>query len=625
MLKEENKKGQIGIFVIVALVIVGGIVGYFLLRNTINISSTPAEFQEVYDYYGACIEESARQAIEIAGTQGGRVYVENYAPGSEYAPFSSELNFLGNPVPYWYYLSGNGVIKQQVPTKKDIEKDISRYINENALECDFENFYNRGMDVKVGTIQSAVTVSDMKVRVDVKSDLDVSNGEGSARKSSHVIELDSKLGKFYKIATEIYSAELEGSFLENYSADVLRLYAPVDGVELSCSPPIWKTREVIEEIKNGLEANIAAIKFDGNYYTLSDEKNKYFVVDKSVDESVSVMYSKSWPSKVEIYGDGISNEIMTAQPVGNQEGLGVMGFCYAPYHFVYDVQFPVMFQIYNNNELFQFPVVVIIDKNMPRNGIYNDIDDTSDLDIDPCEYNTQDLTVNLFDNTLSPANGNISYSCFNSICQLGESSEGVWSGKAPACVNGQLIVKGEGYAEKKQIVSTNSESNVDVILDREYDVELQLYSGGSIVDSKASSSLIGFTKEDGKTISIIYPETKTVKLSEGNYEVSVYVYGNSSITIPESTKTECTEVPRSGIFGLFGSTKEHCVEITIPETKIDSAILGGGKSESYLLASELEKGSAKISVQEFPAPTSLEQMGYNFGLLEGGSVDVEFS
>jgi rod shape-determining protein MreC len=30
-----------------------------------------------------------------------------YEASSEYMPFSSQLDFLGNPVPYWYYISGN--------------------------------------------------------------------------------------------------------------------------------------------------------------------------------------------------------------------------------------------------------------------------------------------------------------------------------------------------------------------------------------------------------------------------------------------------------------------------------------------------------------------------------------
>ena len=28
---------------------------------------------------------------------------------------------------------------------------------------------------------------------------------------------------------------------------------------------------------------------------------------------------------------------MIAKPVGTEQGMGIMGFCYSPYHFVYDI------------------------------------------------------------------------------------------------------------------------------------------------------------------------------------------------------------------------------------------------------------------------------------------------
>ena len=60
---------------------------------------------------------------------------------------------------------------------------------------------------------------------------------------------------------------------------------------------------------------------------------------------------------------------MIAKPIGTQPGLSAMKFCYAPYKFVYDMYFPVLIQVYSKddaNEVFQFPVSVVINKNMPR-------------------------------------------------------------------------------------------------------------------------------------------------------------------------------------------------------------------------------------------------------------------
>ena len=36
--------------------------------------------------------------------------------------------------------------------------------------------------------------------------------------------------------------------------------------------------------------------------------------------------------KIEIHGT--NGALMLARPVGNAQGMGAMGFCYSPYHFV---------------------------------------------------------------------------------------------------------------------------------------------------------------------------------------------------------------------------------------------------------------------------------------------------
>src|SRR3989344_1415218 len=137
-----SKRGQVAIFVIVALVIVVGVVIYFAVKNNVDPSSQNPEFESVFTYYSSCIQEKAEQALDLSGSQGGRIDPGIYIPGSEYAPFSSQLNFLGFPVPYWFYLSGNGVAREKVPTKQEIEKEVSDYIINNMQECDYESFYS---------------------------------------------------------------------------------------------------------------------------------------------------------------------------------------------------------------------------------------------------------------------------------------------------------------------------------------------------------------------------------------------------------------------------------------------------------------------------------------------------
>jgi hypothetical protein len=310
-----GRKGQLMIFVIIAMVIVGFLILYILVINKTKPSVIDAEFEPIYSHYDSCIEDATRKALDLVGTQAGYVTTDPYIPGSEYAPFSNQLNFMGIGVPYWYYITANGLTKEKIPSKEEIQNQISDYVKEKIKSCDFEEYYIQGYNINVGESTALVDMQDNKVSVVIHGDLSVSKDEKSANKNVHSVEINSKIGKFYGLAKSIYQKEKDDWFLENYTVDILRLNAPVDGVDLGCSPKIWKTREVTDNLKSALEANLGSIKFNGNYYSLQNQENKYFVVDKNVDESVNILYSKQWSTKISIDGDGVDNELMTAETV----------------------------------------------------------------------------------------------------------------------------------------------------------------------------------------------------------------------------------------------------------------------------------------------------------------------
>ncbi len=615
------KRGQVSIYIIIAIVLVILIVFIFAVQRSVSDEQIPQELKPVFDYYTECVESELALAVNLAGAGGGRIFIEDYVPGSEYAPFSSHLNFLGSPVEYWYSLEGNGIVKENVPSLSEIEEEIARFVADGVARCNFEYYYRQGFSIELGDPIVDVEILERKVEVSIDSALTVSRGDVVATRNSHRAEINSKLGKFYNTAIGIYNAEMEEAFLENYAVDVLYNYAPVTGVEIQCGPQIWLTSDVINSLKTGLQENIQTIRLRGGYYDLIDEKREYFVYNFGVDESVNLLYLNDWPSRIEIYGDGVDDNIMVAEPIGNEAGLGVMGFCYVPYQFIYDVSFPVMVQLYDSEELFQFPVIVIIDKNVPRKAMSGEayVDDD---EFELCEYMTQDIEIRLYDQNLNGIDGNVSFECFNQKCRLGESRNGVLRTPAPACVNGYLHVRANGFAEKKALISSNRESFVEVILEREHTLDVKLQVGGQEIDDEIA--IVSFTRDDGKVTTIAMPEQNEITLSEGSYEVRVYVYGNSSIRIPASTKTECVEVPRSGLLGLLGQTREECFDITLPATTIESSLVGGGILNTYLLDNELRKGVLRIETDRLPRPTSLDQLSQNFEIFETKLVWIEF-
>ncbi len=620
---EIGKRGQVTIFVIVALVVVGFIVLFFVFRDNLFGDKISPEFAPIYALYSQCIKEETDNGVRLLESQGGRIDVGEVSPGNDYNPFSSHLFFLGVPIPYWFGVSGNNIVIENVPSVSDMEKEIEAFVAERLNECDFSSFSERGFFIERSEPDVDVSIEDSQIAVKVDAPLSTFIEDRSARKSRHDVVVQSKLKNLYDAAVDVYSAEKNYVFLENYAIDVLQSYAPVDGVEVQCAPKIWKTPDVVKEIKDGLAANIGAVRFAGQFSREDEVDDKYFTVDSTVDEPVQLLYlPEQFPSKIEV--TPASQALMIAEPVGTQEGLGVMGFCYVPYHFVYDVSFPVLVQVGDGLEMFTFPMAVIIDNNLPRNAVLEDIVDEEDVDV--CAFAEGDVTVQTYDTQLNPVSAEITYNCFDSFCSLGKTAlsgeNAVLNAKIPICVNGQLIAHAEGYADSKIIFSSNSETLGEIILEREHLIDVELRMAGQVV--RNMTAVVHFTGEDGYSASAVMPDSTKVSLKEGLYDVSVFVYGNSNVVIPATRKTECFEVSRGGIAGIFGSTKEECVNVEIPAVNIDYALRGGGKTTSYILETELDSGKVTIDVSELPRPTSLEQLQYNYEVFDTLGVQMEF-
>src|SRR3989344_4889721 len=198
-----NKRGQLTIFVIVAIVIVIGIVAFFLIRGGLKSNEIPVEMQGVFSYYTSCIEGSLEKGLDIAGSQGGRIDAGEYVPGSDFSPFSNQLNFLGFPVGYWYYVSGNGVIKENVPSKKDISNELENFVGNDLENCDFSIFREQGFVIDLSEGKSvSIRIENNKVDAIVKGDLIVQKGDDRVVRENHEISVQSKFGSYYDLAKE---------------------------------------------------------------------------------------------------------------------------------------------------------------------------------------------------------------------------------------------------------------------------------------------------------------------------------------------------------------------------------------------------------------------------------------
>jgi hypothetical protein len=609
-----KNKGQVTIFIIVAILIVGIVAGYFALKNVLLKQEIPTSMEPIYTTFLSCIEEDLLTGIDILESQGGYIEMPEFEPGSRYMPFSSQLDFLGNPIPYWYYVSGNNIQKDQVPTKTEMQNQIAKFVETKIQNCRFDNYYEQGFEIIIGEPSAKVIIDNNEVTIKLDMNLNIERNEESVYIKNHKLTTPSNLKKLYDTAIEIYEKEQKELFLENYGIDILRLYAPVDGVEINCAPLTWSADKVFDRLEEAIESNTQAIKTKSGSYTLTDEKNKYFIVDIDTEAEVRFINSKEWPNGFDI--SPTEESVLIAKPVGNQQGLGVLGFCYVPYHFVYNVKYPVLTQVSLGDEIFQFPMAVVIQGNKPRKAL--DVEAIGVEVPELCSYKNTQTTVKTYDTELNEISSEISYECFGTKCDIGTSP---LQEDFPQCINGFILAKSEGFQDTKYMHSTTEEGGVNIIMDRLYEKEIQLNLGGR---EYSKDAIITF-KSDASSKTIVFPSQKTVELAEGQYEIQVYIYRNSTIKLAETTKQQCVDVPQEGIIGIFGLTKEKCFDITIPSQIISNALYGGGTQNYYILESELINTQIlEINVGSLAPPTSIEQLQQNYILFEEKGLDIYF-
>lgn len=609
-----NNKGQVTIFIIIAILIIAAVGSFFVFKDKLISKNIPSDFEEVYNNFLFCLEEDLSTGINVLESQGGYIYLPEFEAGSEQYPFSSQLNFLGNPIPYWYYVSGNGFEEEQIPTNKEMESQLETFIESKVSNC-FESYEDEGFEISMGEPKANVNINSKKVVLDLDMDFSIAKDDESTVVNSHEVVVNSYLGLIYDSAKEVYRGEQKNLFLENYTIDILNSYAPVDGVEFSCAPEVWSIYDVFGDVQEAVVQNLAVVKTEGN----SDD---YFVVETllnkiSNDISVDFRTSLNWPSTFEI--NPSQGPLLIANPVGNELGLGSLGFCYIAYHFVYDYKYSVMVQLKSETtgEIFQFPIAVVIEGTNPRKSLSGEI--SSEEEIEICENANTEVEVFVRDSNSNYVDAGISFECMTQTCDIGTAENGVLSGLFPQCVNGFVIAQAEGYEDASVQFSTVEQGTLTIFMDKLYEVDLDLQIESSDYNGEA---LIIFENSEGNSKSVLYPSQKTVELSAGTYDISVSAYTDVSLELGSTTQEFCTEVPRA-IVGVLGLTKEECYEVEVPEQLISKALSGGGTAEYTFSENGLKYADGIVlNAEKFPEPDSLIQIQENYILLENKNLEV---
>ncbi len=622
------KKGQVTIFVAIAVIILASILLFFLLRREIfpaRAEAVPIKLRPFSEAYSLCLRELADEGTTLLGQRGGYIYLPEKQEGSDFMPFGNQLNFLGNEIPYWFFISANGLQEQQVPSIFSMEKELQRYVEENVERCDsiISQFAEQGFEIeKKGTAEVNARIREEDVSVRVFAPLLVKLADARARVDVYELALPISLGRSFNSAKKIMDKENADFFVEEKTIDALFLYdeLPSTKTTLECNPRNWDFEEVENDLKIVLENNLPFMKVKGTNYAKA-EANSYYELDAGISDSrISANFIfVDEPFKLEI--NGKKDGILTGESIQKLTPATIRNlFCLSGYDFVYTIAYPMLVVLYDSKSdyQFQFPFVAYVNKNQPRSDALSE--DFTEAESEICNNKLAKENVFTFkatEDSITPLEDVlISYKCINSVCPIGttklQGDNAELSDYFPQCLNGFIIAEKEGFAKAKQQISTiESEQSINLNLQplTSLDVELLLIDtlGGERSLQADETAVIAIVNEEQEVAeTLIYPEQRKVSLASGDYKVRIQVFKDRKLTLESQEREICTKIPAGGILSIFGFKQQSCSTIEIPSLEVDSVLFGG--TEFSFFANVDDKRKIVFYAIENPIPQDVEEL-----------------
>ncbi len=609
-----KKRGQVTVFIILGIVILAVFTILFSFRSQIleqdfesemNSIIIPEQIRPAKDYFDVCLEGITQDGINILASQGGYINL----PEEPYKrtindEFSNTLNLYSiHEVAYWFYETSNGIQQQQIPTIEEMERELEEYINNNFNNCEYfaQSFEEDGFTINYPEILSSeVKINQNNVQVKLNSDLQISLKEVYTDIDKLMVIADSKLGELYNLAKEVMEKENEELFLEEKTIDLMATYEeiPYSTTEFSCERKVWQKSRVLEDLKSITNTNIAALTLkDPTSSAYLPTNRDYFEIDITKPEYIteSFTYSTDFPMFMDVSptkGEILVGDALTQQTPEISKFLNLF-FCLNNYHFVYDVKYPVLIGLTDDNTglTFQYATTVIIDNNNPRayEGEVFNTEYSNEFTDNFCENKVKPMEVTVYDSKTfrDIEDTSILYKCFTSTCYIGETNEqGKINANFPPCLNGAIIAQKDGYELGGEFISTNIDQETTVLLDKHYTLELEIkevqLGDGFTSSVNDKQAVVQFENLDNGYITMVTNEDTEIKLTDGNYQVTSYLLTeeNTNIELKSDSEISCVKVPRPGILGLF-SSEEKCFESEFDGGTLTDVIVGGAAYEWY--------------------------------------------
>lgn len=221
MLIKGGRRGQIAVFVIVGILIISGIILFFLYRTNIVPEIGGRGETNVNAFLNSCLEEKTKEAVKELSIRGGDLNPELF------------INFLFTDdevyrnISYLCYTQNNfrSCVVQKPAIVLDMQNGIKDYISDDMKSCFLEmlsDFKSHGFEASPnsGLKDFDVKLMPRKVLMQTNSEVTLTKSGETTTQKNFEISISSRIYEILGVVQEIINSEAQFCHFEDTGFEI---------------------------------------------------------------------------------------------------------------------------------------------------------------------------------------------------------------------------------------------------------------------------------------------------------------------------------------------------------------------------------------------------------------------
>jgi len=242
----KNKKAQVTIFIIIAVVLVAIIILFFVLRGKVELPIITPSMPNPQEYIEKCVKENTEKAVEIMMPQAGYLQPENYKLYKDV-----KIGYLCYNKNYY-----QPCINQEPLYLEHLKQEIKTYITSKIEDCFYslkQDYKKKNYGVELGSGDIDVQLNPKQINIEINRKLSVSKNEETKTYEKFKVKAVSPLYDLAVITQEIVNQEAKFCYFEYLGFMLLYPEYSIEKIDLGGETKIYQIKEKI----SGKQLNFA--------------------------------------------------------------------------------------------------------------------------------------------------------------------------------------------------------------------------------------------------------------------------------------------------------------------------------------------------------------------------------